>query len=134
MRRKQKTQPGGWVLDKFSISLGHLGHIVGLRTLLALHDLELYLIALLKTLIAFRLYSAVVDENVRSTFLTDESKTLSVVEPLDSAFNARHLHTFPFLFGPNRNNRRPELPDHPWGLRKETYFHTPEVALGNGAA
>jgi hypothetical protein len=98
MRRKQKTQPGGWVLDKFSISLGHLGHIVGLRTLLALHDLELYLIALLKTLIAFRLYRAVVDEYIGSTFLTDKSKTLCVVKPLNRAFDSRHLHTFLISF------------------------------------
>src|SRR5215469_11841929 len=96
---KQKTQPHGWVLDKFSISLGHLGHVVGLRAFLALHDLELHLITFLKTLITFRLYGAVVDEYIWSTFLTDKSKTLSVVEPLDSAFNSRHLHIFLFPSG-----------------------------------
>jgi hypothetical protein len=99
---EQKTQPIGWVLDKFSISLGQLGHVVGLRTFLALHDLKLHLIAFLKALVAFRLYSAVVDKHVWSTFLTDESKTLSVVKPLYSAFNSRHLHTFSeFPSGPN---------------------------------
>ena len=69
---------------------------------MALHDLELYLIAFLEALVAFRLHRAVMDENVWSTILTDESKTLSVVEPFHGAFDSRHLHTFlSFLLGPN---------------------------------
>ena len=66
-------------------SLGDLDYGICLRAFLTLYDLELHLIAFLKALVAFRLYSAVVDENVRSTFLTDESKTLSVVKPFDGA-------------------------------------------------
>jgi len=74
-----------------------------------------------------------VDENVWSTFLTDESKTLSVVEPLNGAFNSRHLHTFPDFpsSGAEQQVPGPELPDHPWGLRKEIYFTRPkESELG----
>jgi len=128
---EQKTQPIGWVLDKFSISLGQLGHVVGLWPFLALHDLKFDLIAFLKALVALRLYSAVVDEHVWPTFLTDESKTLSIVKPLYSAFNSRHLHTFLLIsfwaeqLGAGTRASRPPL-----GTAQGDLLHTPESELG----
>ena len=77
-----------------NLRLRHFNYCVGLRAFLALDDLELHLIAFLKALISFRLHSAVVDENIRSTFLADKSEALGVVKPLDCSFNTRHFHTF----------------------------------------
>ena len=80
-------------------SLGHFDYAIGLRAFLALHDFELNLIAFLETLVSLRLYGAVVDEHIRTILLPDESEAFCVIEPLDCAFNARHLHTFPdFLY------------------------------------
>jgi len=94
---------------------------------LTLHDLKFDLIAFLQALIALGLDGAVVDKYIWSTFLTNESKTLSIVKPLHSAFNSRRLHTFPiFPSGAEQQVPGPELPDHPWGLHKETYFTRPK--------
>jgi hypothetical protein len=96
---QQKTQPfrlgyrGGWA------HLGHFYHAIGLRAFLALHNFELYLIAFLQALVAFRLYGAVMDENIGTVLLANESESFCIVKPLNCAFNACHLHTFPiFLY------------------------------------
>jgi len=60
-----------------------------LRAFWTLGDLEFHLIALLQAFVAFGGYGAVVDENIRSTFASNESVTFSIVEPLHSP-----IHTF----------------------------------------
>jgi len=62
-----------------------------LRTFLAFHDLELYLIAFLKTLISFAADCAVVNKNIRTILASDEPKSFGVVEPLDGTLETRHL-------------------------------------------
>src|SRR5258706_11558527 len=61
------------------------------RTLLALRRLELDRLAFLQRLVAVHLDLTVVREEVLAAILRrDESKTLRIVEPLDSAF--AHFH------------------------------------------
>src|SRR5688572_4015862 len=67
-----------------------LRDVGGLRTLLALDDLELHLIAFLKRLEAARLDRAVVDEHIGTSLTGDEAESLRVVEPLDRAGDACH--------------------------------------------
>src|SRR5258706_3534051 len=73
------------------------------RTLLALRRLELDRLAFLQRLVAVHLDLAVVREEVLAAVLRrDESKTLRIVEPLDSAF--AHFH---FLISIARSESRP---------------------------
>src|SRR3954469_7944878 len=58
---------------------------VGLRSLLALGDLELDALVLLEAAIAVRLDRAVVHEDVRAVVGLDEAVALFAVEPLDDA-------------------------------------------------
>ena len=61
-----------------------------LRPLLPLDDIKLDLIALFQTLVAVELNRAVVNKYIGSVVPTDETVTLSVVEPLDFAFILSH--------------------------------------------
>ncbi len=70
---------------------GHLHHIASLWPLLPLDDFELYLIAFLKTLIAFAGDRAVVHKDIGTIFTSDESKSLCIVEPLHGSLETRHL-------------------------------------------
>jgi hypothetical protein len=119
---KQKTQPFGWVFEELA-SLGNFDYGIRLGTLLALNDLELNLIAFLKTLVALRLYGAVMDEHIGSALLADESKAFRVIEPLNCSLNTSHLHTFPdsFFLGRTTDSPRPNFQNFPWGLHKEIY-------------
>src|SRR5688572_16739880 len=69
---------------------GYLGYVRGLRALLALNDLEFYTIAFGERLEPIAGNGAVVDEDVRPPFTRDEAEPLRVVEPFDSARDARH--------------------------------------------
>src|SRR5690349_15023176 len=78
---QQKTQPHRLGFPRSStFSLGYFDYAVGLRTFLALHDLEFNLIAFLKALVTLRFDCAVVNENIRPTILADESKPFGIVE------------------------------------------------------
>src|SRR5918999_1556314 len=68
----------------------HLHHLLGLRALRPLRDLELDLLALFEGLEAVALDGAVVDEDVGRAGLLDEAVALRVVEPLDLTGNSRH--------------------------------------------
>ena len=59
---------------------------IGLRTLLALDDVELHVIALLQSFVPIQLDCRVVDEYVWPVFTPDESVAFGVVEPLDLTF------------------------------------------------
>lgn len=68
------------------LSFYHPDH-VRLRPLLALRDLELDPLTLLKGAVAVHLDRAVVDENIRTTVDRDEAVPLLRVEPLDGALS-----------------------------------------------
>jgi hypothetical protein len=61
-----------------------------LRTFLALHDFELYSIALGQRFETVSLDGAKVDEDIGSAFMGNEAVTLRVVEPLHGAGYASH--------------------------------------------
>ncbi len=61
-------------------------NLVGLRSFRTLYDIELNLIALLQTLIAFQLDGAVVHENIGSAIPAEKSIALRIVEPFNGAF------------------------------------------------
>jgi hypothetical protein len=63
-----------------------LSHICSLRSLGALHYLELDYIVFLQTLVAFGSDRAVVDENVRTIIAAKKAVSLGVVKPLYDAF------------------------------------------------
>ena len=63
---------------------------IGLRTLLALDDVELYVIALFQSFVPIQLDCRVVDEYVWPVFTPDESVAFGVVEPLDLSFVLSH--------------------------------------------
>src|SRR6267142_1034792 len=73
-------------------SLRRLGDVGGLRPLLSLCDFELDLIALLKTLVAFRGDRAVVHEHVSAAIVaSDKTVALGVVKPFHGTFQAFHV-------------------------------------------
>jgi hypothetical protein len=59
-------------------------HLVGLRPLRALDDVELDLVTFLQTLVSIGLDGAVVHEDVRSAFTSEKAVALRVIEPLHS--------------------------------------------------
>jgi hypothetical protein len=63
------------------------GHVRRAGPLGALRDLELDLVTLVEGAIALGLDLGVVDENVRTTLMREETETLGLVEPLDGALN-----------------------------------------------
>jgi len=73
------------------------GNCVGLRTFLAVNDVEFHLIALFQRLVSVHLDSGVMYEDIRSVFPTDKAEAFGVVEPLDCAFVLSHRIS-PFLF------------------------------------
>jgi hypothetical protein len=99
---------------------------------LTLYDFELNLIAFLKALVTFRLYGAVVNENIRAVILADESETFGVVKPLDCAFNASRFHAIYVSFWDRTCEADPSFQNFPWGLRKESFLDALEGKRGNG--
>jgi len=65
-------------------------HGVRLRSLLALYDIELDLIAFLQRLVSVQLYRGVVNEYIWPVFASDESVALGVVKPLHFPFVLSH--------------------------------------------
>jgi|HubBroStandDraft_6_1064221.scaffolds.fasta_scaffold82319_3 hypothetical protein len=63
---------------------------IGLRTLLALDDVEFHVIALFQSFVPIQLNCRVVDEYVWPVFTPDESVAFGVVEPLDLSFVLSH--------------------------------------------
>ena len=112
--RKNKTQPLGWVCLSNNPA-SKFDNVTGLRALLALHDLKLYLVTLLQAFIAFGTDGAVMDENIRSVVATDEPEAFGVVKPLYCSFNTSHLrflrtrHLRVQARYPNAGPRRPEF-------------------------
>ena len=76
---------------RFRAGSGGLGHVRGLRALLALNYLELDAVAFLEGLEHTSLDSAVVDEDVRAALMRDETVALRVVEPLHGPSDACHV-------------------------------------------
>jgi hypothetical protein len=71
-------------------------HRIGLRTLLALNDVEFNVIALFQSFVAIQLDCRVVNENIWPVVTSDESVALGVIEPLDLAYVLSH-RGLPFL-------------------------------------
>ena len=63
---------------------------IGLRSFLALNDVELHVIALLQGFEALQLYRRVVNEDNWPVVTSDESVALGVIEPLHLAFELSH--------------------------------------------
>ena len=63
---------------------------IGLRSFLALNDVELYFVAFLQGLIAVQLDRRVMNEDIRPVVTSDESVALGVIEPLDLTFELSH--------------------------------------------
>jgi hypothetical protein len=66
------------------------GYRVGLRTLLAVDDIEFNLVSLFQRFVSIYLNGGVMYENIRSVFATDEAEAFGVVEPLNRAFVLSH--------------------------------------------
>jgi hypothetical protein len=67
--------------------LSYFADVSCLWALLSFDDLELHLIAFLKTLVTFRCYCTVVDENIGAILAPDKAESLSIVEPLYGSFH-----------------------------------------------
>jgi hypothetical protein len=85
------TQPAlhaGQELQKIS---GSLADICGLRSFLALHNLELHRVAFLQALVAFAGDGAVVNEHIGSIVPSNEPISFGIIEPLHSSFQSIHV-------------------------------------------
>lgn len=71
-------------------------HLIGLRALASLDDVELYFIAFFEALIALALNGTVMDEDIGPTVAAQETVAFSVVEPLNRTFILCHFAT-PFF-------------------------------------
>jgi len=71
-------------------------HCIGLRTFLALNDVEFDVVALFQCFVAIQLYCRVVNENIRPVIASDESVALGIIEPLHFALVLSH-RDLPFL-------------------------------------
>jgi len=74
-----------------SITSRSLANVRGLRALLALDNFELYRIAFLQALVAFRSDCTVVNENIRPIITPYEAVAFRVVKPLNRTFQTFHL-------------------------------------------
>ena len=99
----------GWVAIRKVVKNGlrNFGDIAGLRTLLALDDFKLYLIAFLQAFVAFAADRAIVNEYIRPVVATDKAEAISIVEPLDHSSDTSH---FSHLLAPLLNPAS-------WGIR-----------------
>jgi hypothetical protein len=71
----------------------YAGDFVGLRSLGALDDIELYLIAFLERLIAIELNGGVMNEDIRAALATQKAKAFRVIEPLNFTFVLCHVRS-----------------------------------------
>jgi len=63
---------------------------IGLRTLLALNDVEFHLVPFFQALVSIELDRAVMNKHVGSIIPADKAITLRVIEPLHFAFVLSH--------------------------------------------
>jgi len=76
------------------LNLGSLRDVSGLRTFLALGDLELYLITFLQALVTFRSNGAVVHKYIGAIVPSDEAVALRIIKPLHRTFQSFHVRPF----------------------------------------
>ena len=76
---------------QMALNQSDLGYVDGLGTFLALNYIVLNSFALFKRLESFLIDSAEMNENIISFGIGNKSKTLLVIEPLDSSF-AHYWH------------------------------------------
>jgi len=100
--RKKHPVWMGWASEliakrESSCSCRQLDYIARLRAFLALHDLELDVIPLLKAFVTFRVDGAVVNKNIGPVVPPDETEPLSIIEPFDFTFNPGHLPLPPYV-------------------------------------
>jgi hypothetical protein len=85
-------QPAGRRRYSTKETLRRLGDVGGLRALLSLGDLELDLIAFLKTLVTLRRDRAVMHEDIRAAIVaTYEAIAFGVIKPLHRTFQTFHV-------------------------------------------
>jgi len=70
---------------------------IRLRTFLALHNVELYLVALFERFVSVQLNRRIMDEDIRPIFASDKTIALGVVKPLDLTFVLSHRPRLPWL-------------------------------------
>lgn len=68
-----------------------LVYVRSLRSFLTLNNFELHRVAFLQAFVAFGIYGAVMNENVRSVVSSNEPVSFSVVKPLHSTFQTIHV-------------------------------------------
>ena len=77
--------------------LGHLGDVLGLWSLGAVHDCELHLVALVQRAVTIGLNGGIVDEDVLATLMRDKAIAFRRIEPLDRAVNTIIHYFTPLL-------------------------------------
>jgi len=89
-KHKKRARPEGGALFCYRNNRLQSDDVLSLRTFLTLSHGELNLLAFGQGLEAGALDGAEMCEHIRTTFLLDETKTFSFVEPLNGAFYCRH--------------------------------------------
>jgi hypothetical protein len=93
--RRDKINSGGYFLT----DLFEAGHLIGLRALRTLDDIELHLIPLFKAFVSFALNRTVMNEYVCPAVSAEEAVALRIVEPLYGAFILCQLsYSLAFMF------------------------------------
>ena len=82
------------VFKRLGLDLRSFRNVSGLRTLLSLGDLELYLITFLQAFVAFRSNCAVVYKDIGAIVPSDEAVSLSIVKPFYGTFQSFHVRPF----------------------------------------
>jgi len=86
-----QKEPDAFASGSF-IVLAQNGNVAGLRTLRSFFDSEFDLLAFLQVTVAVTLDGGEVNENVRSTFASNEAEALVAVEPFHCSDNSfRHV-------------------------------------------
>lgn len=70
---------------------GDLADVGRLRPFLAVDDFELYVVTLRQAFVTFTGDTGIMNEHIGPIIAADESVPLCVIEPLDLAFNSRHV-------------------------------------------
>jgi hypothetical protein len=73
------------------VRLRRFCNVCGLRSFLTLCDLELYLIAFLQALVAFRSDRTVVNKDIGAIVPSDKAIAFGVVKPLNRTFQSFHV-------------------------------------------
>ncbi len=91
--KKQKTAPGRGFLNNACVQGLHRNHVIRLRALLAVFDVELYLLTLGQGLETRTGDGAVMDKNILTAFHLNKPEALGLIEPFNSTRTSGHSKT-----------------------------------------